>query len=102
MSSSLLAANAKGGDASVEIAPPSQDTKKCRYCNYEHLDILDLRFHEEMHKGHCEEKEVMRHEGGEYGPLSEDSDSSSPFDDTARTFFELGSAQRIALIFKIA
>jgi predicted transcriptional regulator len=97
-----LAANAKGGHASVEIALPSQDTKKCRYCNYEHLDILDLRFHEEMHKGHCEAKEVMRHEGEEYGTFGKDSDSSSPFEDTARTFFELGSAQRIALIFKIA
>jgi predicted transcriptional regulator len=101
-SSSLLAANAKGGDAFVEIAPPSQDAKKCRYCNYEHLDIVDLRFHEEMHKGHCKEKEVMRHEGEEYETFSEDSDNSSPFEDTARTFFELGSAQRIALIFKIA
>jgi predicted transcriptional regulator len=32
----------------------------------------------------------------------EDNDSSSPFENTARTFFELGSAQRIAILFKIA
>jgi predicted transcriptional regulator len=32
----------------------------------------------------------------------EDSDSSSPFENTARTFFELGSAQRIAILFEIA
>jgi predicted transcriptional regulator len=31
----------------------------------------------------------------------EDNDSSSPFENTARTFFELGSAQRIAILFKI-
>jgi predicted transcriptional regulator len=29
-------------------------------------------------------------------------DSDSPFENTARTFFELGSAQRIAILFKIA
>jgi predicted transcriptional regulator len=32
----------------------------------------------------------------------EDNDSSSPFENTARTFFELGSAQRIAILFEIA
>jgi predicted transcriptional regulator len=34
--------------------------------------------------------------------FAEDNDSSSPFENTARTFFELGSAQRIAILFKIA
>jgi predicted transcriptional regulator len=34
--------------------------------------------------------------------FTEDKDSSSPFENTARTFFELGSAQRIAILFKIA
>ena len=34
--------------------------------------------------------------------LTEDNDSTSPFENTARTFFELGSAQRIAILFKIA
>ena len=31
----------------------------------------------------------------------EDNDSSSPFENTARTFFELGSAQRIAILYRI-
>jgi predicted transcriptional regulator len=35
--------------------------------------------------------------------LSEDNnDSISPFENTARTFFELGSAQRLAILYKIA
>ena len=34
--------------------------------------------------------------------FSEDYDSISPFENTARTFFELGSAQRIAILYKIA
>ena len=35
-------------------------------------------------------------------PFAEDNDESSAFENTARTFFELGSAQRIAILFKIA
>ena len=35
-------------------------------------------------------------------PFAEDNDKSSAFENTARTFFELGSAQRIAILFKIA
>ena len=53
-------ANAKGEDGIVEIARPLQDLKKCRYCNYEHWDDFDLRFHEEMHKEYCEEKRLKR------------------------------------------
>ena len=52
------AAYAKGEDATAEIARPLQDFKKCKYCNYEHWDNFDLRFHEEMHKEYCEEKRV--------------------------------------------
>jgi predicted transcriptional regulator len=33
--------------------------------------------------------------------LIEDNDSFSPFENTARTFFELGSAQRIAILYRI-
>lgn len=49
-------ANAKREDAASEIARHLQDLKKCRYCNYEHWDDFDLRFHEEMHDEYCEEK----------------------------------------------
>jgi predicted transcriptional regulator len=34
--------------------------------------------------------------------LTQDNDSTSPFDNTARTFFELGSAQRIAILYRIS
>ena len=61
-----------------------------------------LRFHEEIHKEYCEEKEVRQQKPQEYETFGEDNDNSSPFENTARTFFELGSAQRIAIIFKIA
>jgi hypothetical protein len=54
------AANAKGEDATAEITRPLQDLKKCRYCNYEHWDHFDLKFHEEMHKEYCEEKEEAK------------------------------------------
>jgi hypothetical protein len=54
------AGNAKGEDAAAEIARTLQDRKKCKYCNYEHRDDFDLRFHEEMHKECCEEKEAKR------------------------------------------
>jgi exoribonuclease R len=50
------AANAKREDAASEITRRLQDLKKCKYCNYEHWDDLDLRFHEEMHEEYCEEK----------------------------------------------
>ena len=53
-------ANAKEKDAAAEIARPLQDLKKCKYCNYEHWDEFDLRFHEEMHKEYCEEKRSNR------------------------------------------
>jgi predicted transcriptional regulator len=35
-------------------------------------------------------------------PFAEENDKSSAFENTARTFFELGSAQRITILFKIA
>lgn len=65
-SSSSSAANAKGEDAAAEIARPPQYPKKCRYCNYEHRDDFDLKFHEEMHKEYCEEKEIKRQNAREY------------------------------------
>ncbi len=58
MTPSSSAANTKGEDAAAEIARPLQDLKKCKYCNYEHWDEFDLRFHEEMHKEYCEEKRL--------------------------------------------
>jgi uncharacterized protein YeaO (DUF488 family) len=56
MKPSSSAANTKGEGAALEIARPLQDLKKCKYCNYEHWDDFDLKFHEEMHKEYCEEK----------------------------------------------
>jgi hypothetical protein len=49
------AANPKRKAAS-EIARHLQDLKKCKYCNYEHWDDFDLRFHEEMHDEYCKAK----------------------------------------------
>ena len=66
MTPSSSAVNAKGEDATTEIRRPLQDLKKCRYCNYEHWDDFDLKFHEEMHKEYCEEKEVKRQKRREY------------------------------------
>ena len=60
------AANRKGEDAAAEIARTLQSHKKCRYCNYEHWDDFDLRFHEEKHKEDCEEKELKRQKRREY------------------------------------
>ena len=37
-----------------------QDLKKCKYCDYEHWDEFDLRFHEEMHEEYCKEKRLKR------------------------------------------
>ena len=34
--------------------------------------------------------------------LTQDNDSASPFENTARTFFELGSAQRIAILYRLS
>ena len=93
----------KEEDATAEIAQPLQDLKKrCRYCSFEYFDDFDLKFHEEMHKQNCEEKQIGQEERKEYETFCEDNENSSPFENTARTFFELGSAQRIAIIFKIA
>lgn len=52
--------NAKREGAAAEIARTLQTYKKCKYCNYEHWDEFDLKFHQEMHKEYCEEKEVKR------------------------------------------
>lgn len=65
-SSSSSSVNAKGEDATAEIARPLQYLKKCRYCNYEHWDDFDLKSHEEMHKEYCEEKEIKRQNAREY------------------------------------
>ncbi|MGH9924464.1 MAG: hypothetical protein ACRD5B_03720, partial [Nitrososphaeraceae archaeon] len=64
--SSSSAVNTKGEDAAAEIARPLQYLKKCRYCNYEYRDDFDLKFHEEMHKEYCEEKEIKRQNAREY------------------------------------
>jgi predicted transcriptional regulator len=101
--SSASAAYTKGEDAAAaEIARPLQNLKKCRYCDFEHFDDFDLKFHEEMHKQYYEEKEIRQQKPLEYETFGEDNDSYSAFDNTARTFFELGSVQRLAIIFKIA
>ena len=34
--------------------------------------------------------------------LTQDNDSASPLENTARTFFELGSAERIAILYRIS
>jgi hypothetical protein len=66
MTPSTSAINTKGEGAALEIARPLQDLKKCKYCNYEHWDEFDLRFHEEMHKEYCEDKEIVRQKCREY------------------------------------
>ena len=102
-SASSAAAYTQDEDAAAEIAQPLQDVKKrCRYCSFEHFDDFDLKFHQDMHKQNWEEKEIRQQEPQEYETFCEDNDSSSPFENTASTFFELGSAQRIAIMFKIA
>ena len=40
--------------------------QKCKYCNYEHWDEFDLKFHEEMHKEYFEDKEIIRQKCREY------------------------------------
>ena len=65
-SSAAAPTNAKEEDAAAEIARPLQYPKKCRYCNYEHWDDFNLKFHEEMHKEYCEEKEIKRQNAREY------------------------------------
>ena len=67
MTPSSSAANSKGEDAAEEIVRPLQYLKKCRYCNYEHWDDFDLKFHEELHKEyHEEEDELKRQKRREY------------------------------------
>ena len=99
---SSSSANTKGEYGSAEIVRPLKDLKKSRYCNYEHCDEFDLRFHEKVPKEYREDKEIIRQKRQGYETFGEDNDNNSPFEDTAGTFFELGSAQRIAIIFKIA
>jgi len=55
-SSNPVAENAKREGAAAEIARTLLTYKKCKYCNYEHWDDFDLKFHQEMHKEYCEEK----------------------------------------------
>ncbi len=66
MMASSSAVNTKREDAAPQIARPLQDLKKCKYCNYEHWDEFDLKFHEEMHKEYCEDKEIIRQKCREY------------------------------------
>ncbi|MDQ3836921.1 MAG: hypothetical protein M3270_08315 [Thermoproteota archaeon] len=54
------ASNTKGEVSAIKVGQPQQDFKKCKYCDYEHWDDFNLRFHEEMHKEYCEEKQVKR------------------------------------------
>jgi hypothetical protein len=58
--------NTEGQDGAKERAHIPWELKKCKYCNYEHWDEFDLRFHEEMHKEYCEEKEIKRQKRREY------------------------------------
>ena len=60
MTPSSSAANSKGEDAAEEIVRPLQYLKKCRYCNYEHWDDFDLKFHEELHKEYREEEDELK------------------------------------------
>ena len=60
MTPSSSAANSKGEDAVEEIVRPLQYLKKCRYCNYEHWDDFDLKFHEELHKEYREEEDELK------------------------------------------
>jgi hypothetical protein len=53
-----MASTANSEVKDVEIAQTLQNRRKCKYCNYEHWDEFDLRFHEEMHKEYCEEKRL--------------------------------------------
>jgi len=54
------------GEEAVEIARALQNLKKCKYCDYQHWDDFDLRFHEEMHKEYCEEKRGLIAKAQEY------------------------------------
>ncbi len=58
--------NSKTEGAVNETAHILGDLKKCKYCNYQHWDEFDLRFHQEMHKEYCEEKEINRQKRREY------------------------------------
>jgi hypothetical protein len=60
------ASNTKGENTTAAIARPLQDLKKCKYCNYEHWDEFDLKFHEEMHEEYCEDKEIIWQKRREY------------------------------------
>jgi predicted transcriptional regulator len=44
----------------------------------------------------------MSDEGSSTNSYTDENDSIYPFEDTARTFFELGSAQRLAILYKIS
>jgi predicted transcriptional regulator len=103
--SSESAVCTKEQDAAEEIERSLQNVKKCRYCDFEYLHDFDLKFHEERHRQYYEEKEIRQQKPRQYETFGEDNDddsSSSPFENTASMFFELGSAQRIAIILKIA
>jgi hypothetical protein len=88
------AANAKGEDVAAETTRPLQDLRKCKYCNYEHWDNFDLKFHEEMHKEYCEEKEEAKRQKCRDYEIE-----ACPF--RSRTFkinLELGSRQIFVLL----
>ena len=99
--SPLLVAKSKGEDATEEISRSLQDFKELD-CNHEHWSDNDLGSHEEKKKEYCEEHHCVCQEQRENYTFGEYHVSTPPFEDTARTFFELGSAQRIAIMLKIA
>ena len=47
-------------------------------------------------------KYIMMYDKSSSTSLTQDNDSAYPFENTARTFFELGSAQRIAILYRIS
>jgi predicted transcriptional regulator len=93
--------NARGEDRTIEAVRSVKDIKGFGYCNTEQLDDFDL-FHEEIRKQRFGAKEMTAQDDIDNDRFDEDKDRTSPFEYTARTFFELGSAQRIAITFQIA
>jgi len=97
----LSKASAKGENRTVEIARSVEGLKQFGYYNSEELGDFDL-FREERHKVDFHEKDIVPQEDSDNNGSDGDKNRTSPFEHTAGTFFELGSAQRIAIIFQIA
>jgi predicted transcriptional regulator len=99
-----LAANSKGESATEGVSRSTQDFKELGVCIRDRWSASDLRSKQEMQKEYCKENDdIVCQENRENYTVDEyHISTSSPFEDTARTFFELGSAQRIAIMLKIA